>query len=429
MKRLLPRGEFGRNVLTVLSGATIAQVIPVLVSPLLTRLYTPADLGGLALFVAVVTVLVVLATGRYELAILLPRSERTAFDLAAIAAGLAVMSCGAGMVITVMFLDRIASTLALGSDPWWLYFVPPCVMMMGVYQALNYWYNRRGQYRMLAGSRVAQASTMCSVQVAAGGATGGALGLIGGYAAGQAASIAVIVRATRSELLLRLRAVRVARLRIAARRYRSFPIYMVPGHLANIISAQAPVLLLATLYGPAVAGLYSLAERVLVAPTSIVGAAIGDVYRQQAALAYQRAGNCRELFLRTARRLFLIALVPLVLSVVGGPVVFELVFGVIWRPAGEIVALLGAMIFFQLISSPLSQTVLLAGMQQLDLVWQLLRLALAFASIYAGFVLDGGYLLSIGLYAVSQSLLHVMHSVMQYRAACGSHASIPTKAV
>ena len=46
----LPGGEFTRNVLTLLTGTTIAQAIPVLIAPVLTRLYSPKDFGLAALF-------------------------------------------------------------------------------------------------------------------------------------------------------------------------------------------------------------------------------------------------------------------------------------------------------------------------------------------------------------------------------------------
>lgn len=53
VKKFFPKGEFTRNVLTLMTGTTIAQAIPVAISPILTRIYTPQDFGIFALFVSI----------------------------------------------------------------------------------------------------------------------------------------------------------------------------------------------------------------------------------------------------------------------------------------------------------------------------------------------------------------------------------------
>ena len=79
-----PESEFGRNVLTLMTGTTIAQAIPVAITPILTRLYTPEDFGLLAVFVAFSTILGSISSGRYELAIMLPENDEDAINIAAL---------------------------------------------------------------------------------------------------------------------------------------------------------------------------------------------------------------------------------------------------------------------------------------------------------------------------------------------------------
>ena len=418
MKRLLPRSEFSRNVLTLMSGTVIAQAIPVVVSPILTRLFGPTDFGVLALFLSIGAILVVVATGRYELAILLPRREREAFDLVLVAIGLALIFCALAFLTILLFQAQILAggATSLGS---WLYLIPLSVLMTAWYQSLSYWSNRKKSYKQLVNSRIAQTGTTSGAQVALGAANAAASGLILGYLAGQFVANAALLRTALKDAARYLNRRSFQRALVQARRYRKFPAYMVPGHLSNVVSGQMPVLLLTVLFGPAVAGFYALAERVLVVPSTIIGSAIGDVYREQAARAYSTSGSCRELYVRTVKKLAMIGAPPCLLLMVIGPGLFSVVFGDNWRQSGEISALLAGMVFFQIVSSPLSQTVLLAGMQKLDMTWQILRLILSAASIYLGYVLAASYELSVILFAISFSLLHLMHSFMQYKAACG----------
>ena len=84
LTKLKPKSEFTRNVLTLMTGTTIAQAIPIAISPILTRLYTPKDFGVLALFVAITSIFGSIANGRYELAIMLPKKDEDAVNILAL---------------------------------------------------------------------------------------------------------------------------------------------------------------------------------------------------------------------------------------------------------------------------------------------------------------------------------------------------------
>ena len=76
IKRLTPKTAFGKNVLTVMTGGGLAQAIPILMSPVLTRLYSPEDFGFMALYLWVASLLTILATGKYEKSVYLPNRTK-----------------------------------------------------------------------------------------------------------------------------------------------------------------------------------------------------------------------------------------------------------------------------------------------------------------------------------------------------------------
>src|SRR5436190_26760 len=69
----LTNTEFGKNILVLLTGTGIAQIIPIAISPILTRVYSPNDFGLLGLYIACSTILTVFSSGRYDLAIIEPK--------------------------------------------------------------------------------------------------------------------------------------------------------------------------------------------------------------------------------------------------------------------------------------------------------------------------------------------------------------------
>lgn len=409
--------------MTVLSGTVIAQAIPVAMSLALTRLYTPSDLGGLAFYVSFVTIAGVISTGRYELAIHPAKRDREAFDVTLVAISLAIASIFVTVAGLLLYRGSHGHSGRLDDLGPLLLVLPFSVGLAGVAQGLVYWNNRRLQYRRIAASRVAQSSVMGGVQIVAGMGHAGAFGLISGYVAGQLTASLVLLKKTFVDAKAFASQRTPGRVRAAARRFASYPKYMIPGHVANVTSSQLPVLLLGLWYGPAIAGSYALAERVLVLPTSVVGSAIGDVFRQEASNQYHANGECRELFLRAVRRLAFIALIPLTLAVTLAPTVFPIVFGPSWYEAGRITSLLGFMVFFQLVSSPLSQTVLLADMYRPDLIWQVCRIVGGGGALWLGHrIAPDSYSLALLLYVACFSSMYVAHSILQYRAATGWRA-------
>ena len=71
----LAKSEFFRNVCTLISGTTLAQIIPLAIYPALSRLYTPEDFGVFALYTSILTISNIMATAKYELDILM-RGEK-----------------------------------------------------------------------------------------------------------------------------------------------------------------------------------------------------------------------------------------------------------------------------------------------------------------------------------------------------------------
>jgi O-antigen/teichoic acid export membrane protein len=415
----MPQSQFARNVVTLMTGTSIAQAIPIAISPILTRLYTPEDFGVFALYMAIASIVAVLVTGRYELAIMLPKKDSDAINIVALSIGLSCIISSILLLIIYVFNSQITNLLGSPAVSSWLYFVPASTLLMGIYQSLNYWSNRKGHYKRMALSRMMQSGSGSLTQLAGGYNAMGASGLVSGQIVGQTLSTVLLGRLIYREDQEDLHKVNRNRISALAKKYSQFPKYLILGQLANVASGQMPLILLSSFFGPAIAGFYALSQRTISAPMALVGGAIGDVFRSEAASTYNKIGNCKVIFLKTVFRLAVFAILPLLPIIFFGPWLFSLIFGEQWRTAGEIAAILSAMVFFQTISSPLSQTVLLAGMQAIDLAWQLLRLLTAGLSFYFGYIFFNDYKVAIITHVASFSILYIFHSSLQYKASLG----------
>ncbi|MNX42017.1 colanic acid exporter [compost metagenome] len=414
------KSDFAKNVLTVLSGSSLALVIPILISPLLSRLFSPEQFGYMALYLSLCAIGVVVASGRFELTIVLAPSNRYAYYLALVAFGLTAVFCAVFFVtsgvLALLLPEFIGRYLPV---PILFPLLTIGIFLLTATQILTAWSIRRKQYKQISQARVFQSAALCGGQLTTGALLFTTLGLVLGHALGAACMTFRLWRASVRDFRAFWRTASLRRVFAAAKRYKDFPRFMIVGQLANVVSSQTPILLLTFLYGSQAAGLYSLADRMLVIPSAFIAASIGEVYRQEAAASFNRDGHCRSIFIRTAKRLALLGLVPALVAVIAAPALFPIVFGEAWREAGKIAAILGVLVFFQTMGSTLSYTVLLTKMYRADLIWQISRLVVVVAAIYAGYFFFNSLLYSVSFLVAGFCVMYIAHFAMQYRAAGG----------
>lgn len=411
MRKLFPQSTYARNVLTLMTGTGLAQAIPIAISPILTRLYSPEEFGLFALYMAIVAIAAVMVTGRYEQAILLPRLERDAAHIAALVILLSTVVSVCLLLPMALFNLQIALFLGNPKVAPWLYWVPASTFLMGVYQGLSYWSNRKAQYKRLAISRTVQSGSTTLAQLSYVRVEG--LGLVGGQVTGQVLATSVMARLIWREDHRLIRPLRLLRSLALARKYINFPKYLIVAHGFNTASGQMPVLLLSALFSVATAGFFTLTQRVMGAPIALVAGALGDVFRQEASQAYIRQGNCLTIYKKTLKRLLIISTLPFFIFFFIAPDVFAFIFGGQWRVAGEYAQILTLKLFFDFVVGPLSSMFIIAQKQRLDLLWQIFLVVTAVGSFYVGYWFSD-VRLALVAYTASHCCIQSINLFMSY---------------
>jgi len=384
--RRLPLGTFGRNVALLSAGTALGQGIVVLASPVLTRLYAPEDFGVLAVYMALVSVVSTVASLRYELAIPLPERDADARSLLqlALVLVLAVSVVLAGVV--GFWGGALAAWLKVPALEPYIWLVPAGVALVGAYQALTYWAVRQGAFGAVARTKLSQGLGNVLTQVLLGLLGSKAAGLLVGDVAGRSAGIATLAR--RAGFVGKVEGHRLAAVAV---RYRKFPLLSAGSSLINAAGLQLPQLLLAGFYGPQVAGWYLLVQRVMGSPTSLVGQATAQVYLREAArLRREAPERLRALYFATGRKLLLLGAVPIGAVGLVAPWVFAPIFGRAWETAGRYMQVLVPLFVLQFVVYPLSQTLNVLERQELQFLWDLLRLVIVGLVLWLPYVKGWG---------------------------------------
>lgn len=416
--KLKPKSEFTRNVLTLMTGTTIAQAIPIAISPILTRLYAPEDFGLFALYTSIVAILSLVATGRYELAILLPKRDEDALHLLFLAVALALGVSLLTFMIVIIWNGRLSQMLGNPEISPWLYLVPVSIFLTSLYQSLYYWANRKKEYKNLSKSRVTQSIATAILNLLMGYKKMSS-GLILGGIVGQLLSIRLLFKSTISSKKSILESITRLELVKQLKRYSDFPKFLVFAHGMNTMSQQIPIILLGAFYSPSAVGFYMIIQRVVRVPMGIVASAISDVFREKASREYLEKQHALKSYLATLRLLILISIVPSIIFYFIAPELFAFVFGEKWRVAGVYAQILTPMFFLQFVTSPLSGMFMIAEKQSLDLRWQLFLFISTLSAFYIGDYLFGNIKTTLALFTLAYSVAYIINLYMTYRFAKG----------
>ena len=143
VKRFLPESAFAKNVSVLVGGTALGQVITVLASPLLTRIYTPDDFGTLAVFASFLSIAAVIASLRYELAIPLPEDDKTAANVLALSLSIVVGNSLLAGILVWLFGGKVVNVINAPQLRPYLWLLPLGIFGVGTYQVLNYWAIRK----------------------------------------------------------------------------------------------------------------------------------------------------------------------------------------------------------------------------------------------------------------------------------------------
>jgi len=415
IKTYVNKSEFVKNSLTLFTGTTVAQIIPVLISPFLTRLYTPGDFGVLALYMSFASILAVFATGRYEMAIMLPKKDSDAVNVFSLSLMISMLVSIIILLLVVFFNDTI--TLWSGNkriSPL-LYFLPLSVLSLGVYKSLNYWFNRNNKFKNIAVSKVTATSSNSAISLTSGILDKSGYGLVFGWILGQLSSMLFLLR----KMLLGYRGnfKHVKKIKIIAlsRRYKKFPLFDIWSELLNVLSVQLPIVILIKFFGEDITGHYSFAYKILLLPFSLLAFSMGQAFFKKANDLKTEGKKITDFTFGVFKKLVLISFFPLAIIGMFGDFIFPFVFGSKWLIAGEYSRIFSLWIFMIFISSPLTNLFAVYERQRTNLIFNFVTFVSRISILILVSLKTGDDYTAVFWYAVSGFILRFLYLIVIMR--------------
>lgn len=379
-----PKGSFLANVLTLMTGTVIAQSIPIAISPILTRIYSPEDFGIFALYMSIASIIAVIATGQYEISVMLPEKDEDAFNLVALSIIIAFCISSITLFVVWIFNDSIVSYIGNPEISQWLYLIPLTILLTGIYNPLNYWLNRKKHYKRLAINRVLQSTATAATNLEMGLNGFGTSGLIVGGIVGQSVVTGALGWYAWRDDKQKIRLIKKNKVIENAKKYQNFPKFNAVQTFLDSFRLSGVVFLITYFFNLTILGYYSFAMRILQAPLGIIGSSVSQVFYQKAADNYNSKQQVWPILKKTILKLSLISLPVFLMIGFFAPDVFSFVFGSRWREVGIYAQILLPWLLINFISSPISTVPLILNKQK-----QFLLVGLGY-----NFLIPGIFLLS-----------------------------------
>lgn len=363
------RSGFVKNFSVLLTGTAIAQAIPVLLQPLLRRLFDADVFALYAVYNSVTSMLIVVSTLRYEMAVVLPERDREGVLLVLLSLGINLLFGFLCFAAIALFPGAI-----VGWTKWpeagvtWLYLVPLAVVLFSASQTLNYWLIRKKAFKASAMNRIFRRAAEGSVQ-AAGGAAAWQGALMWGDLAGRFVHMIVAFRQAFKNGFS-IKELKIAEVRPVAKRYRDFPLFQALPALLNTVSLMLPVLLVNSYYSYEATAQFDLCRQVLLLPLALITTAMSQVLLQKYTEQRNSKVPIMPGFIKITLYTSAFAIMTILFFMLTGRPLFSFLFGQQWAVAGDYAAILAPAFMIQFVVSPVSTVIIALEKVRIAAVWQ-----------------------------------------------------------
>ena len=405
--------SFAQDVITLTTAPLISQIVGLLLTPIVTRMYGPEMYGLYNIFGSVVILVAVLATMGYHGAIILPKEDETAQDILLVCTISVLAVSVLSFILVLTCNEMIANRLNAPELSKYLWLMPFFVFSHGMYQTLRYWKTRLRRFDNLAISRVSEILMRKTVQIPA--------GILGFASTGSLLFADVLANVIKNIILLKnvrlkrgyLKSKYFSRIWIVAKRYRKFPKYSVWAELASRLPSVILSIFILKYFGQDILGYYGLSLMVLSLPSALISVSISEAFIPRAAMA-KHDNKHSELLEKLYFRLVSIMVLPFIMLGLFSRNLFPFVFGQEWMQAGVITQILIFRIFFEIIFSPALSLVDIMEKQEFHIIQKIISVIIALVSLMLGIYYNDIYLTFWCLALMEGASISIMGGYMMH---------------
>ena len=335
LRQYIEGSDLLKNTSVLVSGTIVAQLVPILLQPILRRYFSPESFGVYSVYTSLLGIFVAVSSIKYDQAIVLPRNDKEAENVLALSLFINIAFCVVSAAIVVLFSDSLLGVLNI-SERYRsvLYLVPLGIFLISTFQIFNYWLIRKKAFLAISTNKFVRRGVEGFAQIIF-AFVKNAKGLVVGDVFGQIGNVLVTICQSVKKGF-KFEHLSLSKIRYVARKYSEFPKYnLVPGFM-SACSFLLPAIMINKFYTSEYAGYFDLSKLLLSIPMALVASAVSSILLQKVSDKFTRNESVIVDLKQIAVLVFTIAFVEIVTVVLLGETLFCFCFGQEWLLSGEI---------------------------------------------------------------------------------------------
>lgn len=373
--------EFRKNFLALFGGTTLAQVIPFLFAPLLSRVFSAGDYAVYGLYIAILEVIAIVIAGRYELTIVLPKKDKDAVHLVHGALIIALFFSLLILILAFLLNRQIASVLNNDDLAPFLFLLPLSLFFYAVTRVLNNFLIRKKKFTAIAKYKLSHKTGEAASALGLGWFKW-SNGLVWGDVLGRFLLSALSFYSAAKTGLTQV-SFSIKDIKKQLIKYKEFPIYNSLPAVANSMATLLPVFLISKFYDEQLLGNFNFARMIMVAPIALVSTAVSQILSQKLAQLYNENKSIWEFLKPIGWALLGLAIVMIAVLFPFAEILFKFIFGEAWEVAGKISSILVFAFALQFILTALYPVFYILKSIKISSAWQIFYFLMIALLIFA----------------------------------------------
>ena len=268
--------QYLKNIVTLMSGVFLAQVVLFCGSLVITRIFSPEDFGIIAFYISIVHILVVLSTLTYEHSIVLPKNDSDSYDIMKITKKIVICFAITILVIIILFNQEMLNLISKPEFEYFLISLPVFIILNAFFFIYRSWLVRKKNFKRIAVGTLIKSIVLTLLLIAGGLIFNDVLVFLFANIIAQLVETLYLQYVISKGNYDKNNAIKQLKI------YNDFPKFSLPAHLISTYSSQNPILLFSYFFGDYVVGQFSITQRVLAIPIKFISGSTLEVYKQKA---------------------------------------------------------------------------------------------------------------------------------------------------
>lgn len=397
-----------KNFTKLFSGNMIGQLLPFVFAPFIARIYSPAEMAVQENFLTVVSLIGIIAMGRFEIAVVLEKQEERLNIL--------LKLCGwilLGFILLSTFFsfypDWLVHFFNSKEIAFHLRFLPLAIAGLGLLNLLTQWLLHQSKYSSLSASRIIQSFFQNAGYAFFGYIGFGVKGLLIAWIAGTILPVVILGLPMLKQMLKG--GVSQSELKEMAVHHKDFPMVNSLHAFTDILATQFLLFgIISHQYGVTALGLFAITNRYLKAPLILISGSLSQLFYSEASSLIHQGRSIKSIYLRTIRMMLTVLLPFAIVIFFFGEDLFTWYLGDKWKEAGTITIYFVPVLVTNFICSCVSTTPVLMKQQKIAYVFSIVGYALGLGVLFAASLYQFDFKNALLVYSIGMSVFYMVLS-------------------